>query len=292
MLEKNVKNTFGEAGLKWIRSLPIIVEKLSDYWSLTNIAPANNMSWNYVVYAIQNNHDHVVLKISCDQTMLESEFRTLKHFDGHGAIRLIDHHSEYQAILLEQAIPGYTLKENYPVDVEKTITSYAQVVHAIASRKPPTSTYVHMSAWCETIDKIQDERIDDCFINKAKHLKSKLLNSIKHEYLCHGDLHLENIVLNKKEWTAIDPKGIIGEMAFEAAAFDLLDNDELSDSSTIVPKLISRVNQLSITLDIDSSRLLSWIFLRIIISAQWFIEDKSDPSRMLKLAEYVYPLLK
>lgn len=292
ILEKNVQNVFGKTGLKWIRSLPIIVEKLSDYWSLTNIVPANNMNWNYVAYAIQKNHDHVVLKISCDQTMIESEYCALKHFDGHGAIKLIDHHSECQAILLEQAIPGSTLKENYLIDVEKTITSYAQVVKPIASRKSPSSTYIHMSTWCEAIDKIQDERIDDYFVNKAKYLKSKLLDSVKYEYLCHGDLHLENIILNKNEWLAIDPKGIIGEMAFEAAAFDLLDNDELKDSSTIESKIISRVNQLSIALGIDSSRLLSWIFLRIIISVQWFIEDNGNPSCMLKLAQYVYPLLK
>ncbi|MCW5584225.1 MAG: hypothetical protein KIT56_10225, partial [Gammaproteobacteria bacterium] len=170
--------------------------------------------------------------------------------------------------------------------------SYARVVKAIASRKSPNFTYVHMSTWCEAIDKIQDERISDHFVNKAKQLKSKLLDSVKHEYLCHGDLHLENIILNKNEWLAIDPKGIIGEMAFEAAAFDLLDNDELKDLSTIESKIISRVNQLSIALGIDSSRLLSWVFLRIIISAQWFVEDKGDPSRMLKLAQYVYPLLK
>ncbi|MBX3710167.1 MAG: phosphotransferase [Gammaproteobacteria bacterium] len=292
ILEKNVQNAFGEAGLQWICSLPIIVERLADYWSLSNIVPANNMNWNYVAYAIQKNHDHVVLKISSDRTTLESEYIALMHFDGDGAIKLIDRHSECQAILLEQAIPGNTLKENYPAEIEKTITSYARVVKAIASRKSPNFTYVHMSTWCEAIDKIQDERISDHFVNKAKQLKSKLLDSVKHEYLCHGDLHLENIILNKNEWLAIDPKGIIGEMAFEAAAFDLLDNDELKDLSTIESKIISRVNQLSIALGIDSSRLLSWVFLRIIISAQWFVEDKGDPSRMLKLAQYVYPLLK
>lgn len=74
--------------------------------------------------------------------------------------------------------------------------------------------------------------ISDHFVNKAKQLKSKLFDSVKHEYLCHGDLHLEKIILNKNEWLAIDPKGIIGEMAFEASAFDLLSNDELKDSST------------------------------------------------------------
>lgn len=129
-------------------------------------------------------------------------------------------------------------------------------------------------------------------MHKAKQLKLNLLNSLKNEYLCHGDLHLENIIQNRNEWLAIDPKGIIGEMAFEAAAFDLLSNDELSDSSTTELKIVNRVKQLSTALDIDPNRLLQWIFLRIIISAQWFVEDNGDPSRVLKLAQHVYPLLR
>ena len=106
VLEKNVQNAFGAAGSKWISDLPVIIEKLSDYWSLTNIEPAKNMNWNYVAYAIQNNQNSVVLKISCDQAMINDEYRALKHFDGYGAIKVIDCHAEHQAILLERAIPG------------------------------------------------------------------------------------------------------------------------------------------------------------------------------------------
>jgi len=291
VLNKNVQNAFGAAGSKWLSTLPVIIETLTDYWSLTNIEPANNMNWNYVAYAIQNNHNHVVLKISCDQSMIDHEYRALKHFDGHGAIKVIDRHEKYQAILLQQAIPGNSLKENHPLEVEKNIFLYSKVVQAIASQKLSNSTYVHMSIWCETIDHIQDERIDKRYVDKAKQLKTELLSSVKNEYLCHGDLHLENIIQNGNDWLAIDPKGIIGEMAFEAAAFDLLSNDEMNDTSTIESKIINRVNQLSKALDIDYDRLLPWIFLRIIISAQWFVEDKGDPGRMLKLAQFVYPLL-
>lgn len=286
----NIENTFGEPGLQWLHSLPLIINKLSAYWSLTNIIPVNNMNWNYVAYAIQNNQN-VVLKISCDQSIIESEYHALKHFNGHGAIKLIDYHVEHQALLLERAIPGNSLKENYPLNIDETILAYTNVVKAIASQKSNDYSHVHMSHWCEAIDKIEDDRIKKSFVNKAKQLKSSLLNSVKQEYLCHGDLHLENIIQNKNQWLAIDPKGIVGEMAFEAAAFDLLDNSELNDSSHIESKIIYRVTQLANALDIDFNRLLSWIYLRIIISAQWFIEDKGDPKRVLKLAEHVFPLL-
>ncbi len=111
------------------------------------------------------------------------------------------------------------------------------------------------------------------------------------DYLCHGDLHLENIIQQGSNWVVIDPKGIIGEMAFEAAAFDLISQEEMRDLSALPAKIVHRVQLLSHALDIDYNRLLYWTFLRVIISAQWFIEDNGDPSQMLILANCIYPLI-
>ena len=72
----------------------------------------------------------------------------------------------------------------------------------------------------------------------------------------------------------------------------MLSKDEMIEASTIPSKILDRVTYISNSLDINFDRLLSWIFLRIIISAQWFIEDNGDPSQMLSFAAYVYPLLK
>lgn len=141
------------------------------------------------------------------------------------------------------------------------------------------------------MDRISDPRIDKHFI-KQQQLKEKLLNTVQDEYLCHGDLHLENIIQHGSNWLAIDPKGIMGEMAFEAAAFDILRPAEIKNNSTLSLIILDRVANLATALNIDFNRLLGWIFLRIIISAQWFIEDKANPSNSLVLAKQVYPLLK
>ena len=292
MLEKNIKNAFGDKGMSWLHSLPCLIEKLSRYWSLTNIEPANNMNWNYVAYATQYQKTKVVLKMSCDPALISSEYRALRHFDGHGAIKLFDYSEEFHAILLEHALPGCSLKENGPAQITETIYSYSQVVKSISLLNLPSSSFPHVSTWLAAVDHIRDERIDKRHVEKAKQLKSHLLKSLQEEYLCHGDLHLENIIQNRNDWLAIDPKEIIGEIAFEAAAFDLLSDDERNDTQTSQSKIVDRVRQLSNALNIDNDRLLSWIFLRMMLSAQWFVEDKGNPSRMLQLADYVYPLLK
>ena len=290
-LEKNVINVWGVRGKSWLTQLPNIIAQLSQYWSLKDITPVDNMSYNYVAKARQKDDTQVVLKISCDNQLIEDEYRALKHFNGQASIKALDIRPDLNALLLEQAIPGKLLKCNYLADVENTIKAYAGVVNALASQIKPLGAYPHVKKWCETIDRINDKRIKPYYVSKAKELSTFLLNSVEKEYLCHGDLHLENILHHESSWVCIDPKGIIGEMAFEAAAFDLIDKSEWSESHTIQDKIMTRIKLIASALEIEQARLFAWIFLRVIISAQWFIEDNGSPDEMLNLAFFLYPLL-
>lgn len=127
-LIKNVTNTWGDNGKAWLNQLPILIEFLSKHWSLTDIKPVSNLSYNYVALATQNNNKPVVVKISCDEQLIADEYKALQHFDGRGSIKVLDINTDHHALLLEQAIPGQLLKENHPIKIEDTIEIYAQVV--------------------------------------------------------------------------------------------------------------------------------------------------------------------
>lgn len=290
-LETNVINTWGNKGKAWLLKLPSLIEILAQHWSLTEITPVKNMSYNFVALTIQHKKIPVVLKISCDEKLIANEYNALKHFNGQGMVKLFDYYPEHNALLLQQAIPGDVLKAERVSTFEQTVQMYAQVVKALATQPLPQRNYPHARNWCAAIDRITDQRIEKYLVDKAKQLKSIIFNSTAHEYLCHGDLHLENIIKNGENWLAIDPKGIVGEMAFEAAAFDLLSKDELLDISTIPQKIITRLTTLANALEINLQRLLIWVYLRTIISAQWFIEDNGDPHYSISLANHIYPLL-
>lgn len=287
-LEKNVINVWGDKGSKWLENLPNIISELSAHWNLSFVEPVENMSYNYVATAKQNHNTPVVLKFSCDKVLIEDEYRALKHFNGVGSIRVIDSATHYNALLLEQAIPGCLLKANHPKDIESTIEIYAGVVKALASKPLPKTGYTQVEKWCQAIDRIKDPRINLNYIDKAKELKDHLLSSSENEYLCHGDLHLENIIRHENSWLSIDPKGIMGELAFEAAAFDLVDKSERHEPETIPDKINERLSLLANSLEIPTDRLRAWVFLRVIISAQWFIEDNGSLDEMLKLASVLY----
>lgn len=288
-LEKNVKNIWGEKGQHWLDDLPHLIETLSLKWQLSDLTPVKNMSYNFVAFALREKNTPVVLKISCDEKQFLDEAHTLRHFNRIGSVSLLASDEEYFAMLLERAIPGTALK--FIPSFTEQVKAYAPVVRKISSLGKANASFTHMSQWCEAIDRMNSKLFQREWVAKAKAIKNHLLNSTVSEYVCHGDLHLENIVKQGDSWLSIDPKGIIGEMAFEVAAFDLVNDDELKrdDLNKII---LARVEYICTQLPISEARLLSWIFLRVMISAQWFIEDKGSPDKMLKLAEILYVFVK
>ncbi len=289
---QTVKNTWAEKGTAWLEKLPDRIKKLSDYWRLTDIQDVPNMSYNYVAFALQDESKQVVLKISCDHAIFEDEYRALRYFKGYGSVKLLDINEHYHALLLERIMPGTLLKKVKLLDTNSVIKNYAEVVNAIASAPASNRNhFTHVRHWCNVLDRIKDTRIETRYVNKAKEMSDFLLNSSQQEYVCHGDLHLENIIQHGAHWISIDPKGIIGEKAFEASAFDLLSDSELKLQNEITVIARHRIKSLSTVLVVPYERLLLWFYVRCVISAQWFIEDNGDPSKMIRLIEILYQLI-
>jgi streptomycin 6-kinase len=172
-----------------------------------------------------------------------------------------------------------------------TLTNYAAVVETL-SKVPPSeeNIFPHAHHWFESIELLKDPRIPEGWIEKAKALKKFLRESPEREYLCHGDLHFENVLSHGNRFVSIDPKGIIGEIAFEASAFDLFSPEELGNSETLSKIGLDRIQKLSDLLQLKPERLLAWIFLRILLSIQWSLEDRGDPGRMIRIGKLVFPL--
>lgn len=255
-LERIVKQTWGQKGTDWLSTLPSTIKQLCKHWSLSHISHVDNLSYHYVAYAKQNDMP-VILKIGCDIKSIESEYKTLKHFNGQNSIQAIDLNEELGALLLEQAIPGLPLKNDTEKNMKEKINIYTDIVKSIETRPNSNNNYPHASNWCEAIDRIKSKKIKSELVEKAKVLKSSLLSSVEEEHLCHGDLHLENILQQGESWLCIDPKGVIGETAFEAATFNLLSKEEREAGKNIRALLLNRITLLSNALNINTERLLS-----------------------------------
>jgi streptomycin 6-kinase len=93
----------------------------------------------------------------------------------------------------------------------------------------------------------------------------------------HGDLHHENILQAQRQpWLAIDPKGVVGEPAYEVGA--LLRNmaPRLLKGSQPSQIVARRAGILSEELGFDRTRLLGWGLAQAVLAAWWCIEDGVD----------------
>jgi streptomycin 6-kinase len=285
-LRTNIINIYGETGKKWLLDLNQTIKVLQKYWNLKEIESVNNLTYNYVARALDYKNNHVILKIGIDKKNINDEIKALKYFFNNGSIGLLDYNQEYNALLLEQAIPGITLKSLYPQKFDFVMDNFLLTISKLHNHSlPQNNNFPSVEYWLESIDKVKSNEIPKNLLDKAIKLKTSLLSSMKNEKLLHGDLHLDNILQNDNEWLAIDPKGIIGDVEFEIAAFDFIANSELCDATSVM--LNERIERIANKAKLSVQRIKDWTFVRLILSAAWSIEDKGDPSKAIKLAQLI-----
>jgi streptomycin 6-kinase len=112
--------------------------------------------------------------------------------------------------------------------------------------------------------------------------------------LLHSDLHHYNVLFDRElGWTAIDPKGIVGELEYEVGAL-LRNPGELPELFTNQATVERRLKILTTLLPVDHARVLQWSFAQAVLSAIWTVEDDYPLERnnsALQLARTLKPML-
>lgn len=289
VLEKNINNILGKEGEIWLKRIPVIAEKLQKYWKLSDLSPVENMTYNYVMKGIQNNKTPVVLKIAPFESFIQSEVEALKAFNGCGSVLLLNYNCQCHASLLQQALPGTTLKSLYSKEKELSMNAYIQTMRAIHARSIPSKAqFPHIRDWLKSIENVKEGQIPQHYLDTALQLKERLLNSSKKEILLHGDLHHDNVLKHHRTWLSIDPKGVIGEAEFEIAAFDFISSCELFSSKNVVSLFYQRLSKIARLSKLSQERIADWVYVRLILGAAWMLEDSGDPEIFLKFVKNLF----
>lgn len=285
----------GQTGQEWLNSLPELQEKLVQYWSLSDIQPIKDLSYNYLAFASTPEGISTVLKLGVPHQELETEIHALREFNGNGTVRLLKTDPSRGALLLERILPGDNLL-SIQNDQEST---------RIASRlmvkiwKPAQSEIAFPSAgdWCQgfqgyLVNYPENGPLPADLVRDAANLAKQLLGTSKTQLFLHGDLHHMNILLGENEnWIAIDPKGVIGEGAFEVGALMLNPVPNLIHWADLKDIQKQRLSILAEELRIDQERLAAWSFVRAVLSAVWSLADGGDWNYGIKVAEVLRELV-
>lgn len=280
-LTRNVLHYFGEQGRDWLQDLPNVIAEAVERWSLKPGRPFPNLSINFVTLATRADGTEVVLKAGVPNKEIFTETNALKLFDGKGAVRLLEADPDKGIMLLERLLPG-TPVLRLGDDVQ-AVEIAAEVMRKLKREAPDEHSFPCVGDWFAGLAKVRSRfhggsgPFPDKLLDLAERTSAELLASSDERILLHGDLHHDNILKSSREsWLAIDPKGVVGEQAYEVCAFLRNPMPDLLTGMDTKHVLARRVDRFSELLGIDRARLIRWGLSEAVLSASWDIDDETQ----------------
>lgn len=282
---------FKEEGKAWLQQLPEIVRYCEQKWSLT-IEDPYSLSINYVAPAKLVSGKEVVVKLSIPRTEFLDELESLRLFNHHGMVQVIDFDKEKGIIILEKISPGYTLAK---IKNDELACRIAARVLKKLSISAPLKTRLQTTAIREKSLRATVVEHEDGYgplssqtLKTSLNLFTKLNQSISKYKLLHGDFHHYNVLASEEDdWVAIDPKGLLGETEYDVIQFLL----NCLPEENVYEVTKKRVDILTEELHLNQERLLLWGYCHTVLATSWSVEG-SDYSQsfyqMIEIFERIY----
>lgn len=111
------------------------------------------------------------------------------------------------------------------------------------------------------------------------------------ETLVHGDLHFGNVLQAEREpWLAIDPKGYVGDPAYDAITLLRSRFEDLLAAEDLKAALLRRLAIFADAAEIDRERVRRWAQARAVMDAHWGREH-GDPAWLIRFTDAIAELL-
>jgi streptomycin 6-kinase len=241
-------------GEAWLARVPRLAQECVERWKLRVGPPFPYAKVSLALPAQLADGGEAVLKVSFPHWESEHEAAALAHWDGHGAVRLLDYDRARNALLLERCRPGTSLLE---LPEEEGYRLAAAVLPRLWSRAAPaghpfTPIAVTAERWAQELPERWEAagRPFECgLLDDAVAALVELPPSQPELVVCHQDFHRGNVLAAAREpWLAIDPKPVVAERAFDTAA---LLRDGPGDVARRFDFLVSH-------LELDRERVRGW----------------------------------
>jgi streptomycin 6-kinase len=300
LLTPRITAAFGDRGKRWLISLPTLLEQTAERLGLRLLPPYPNLTYNYVAPALDADGREVVLKLGVPNKELTSEIEALRIFGGAGCAQVLDSDPQAGILVLERLLPGTPLTPLANDHSDSEATSIACTVmrglhNPVQVNEIEIRKFQSVSELGLGFQRLRSEfgggvgPFPRNLVEEAERLWSDLDASAQAFTLLHGDLHHDNIIsATRSPWLAIDPKGYIGDPAFETCA--LLrnlwrDRKHVTDPARTIER---RVNQMAEEMEYDLDRVRGWGLAQAVLSVWWSYEDgDSDWADSLEIAEII-----
>jgi streptomycin 6-kinase len=279
--KKTIIGVHGESGVAWLRALPALIRECVERFAISLNMPFDGLSFNLVIPGRLADGTEAVLKLGVPCKELTTEACALRLYRGSGAVRLLEADTERGILLLERAIPGDPICERE--DEESSTTMAATIMTRLWQEPPAGAAFPSLADWYRGFERLRGQfggttgPFPAAMVERAERISFELFASSEEEFVLHGDLHHLNILAAIREpWLAIDPKGVIGDRAFEPAMFLLNQLPEGRSEAEILRLVERRVAVFSEVLSVPRERIIGWVCSFAVLSAWWSYEDSTE----------------
>ncbi|MFI9171797.1 aminoglycoside phosphotransferase family protein [Streptomyces lincolnensis] len=265
----------GAEGRAFVTALPELAAGFLDRWDLRPDGPAMHGVAALVLPVVRRADDTpAVLKLQLPDDETEGEPVALRAWNGHGAVRLLDHDPATGTMLLERLDPTRML--SHLPDSREAVRIIARLLaHLTATPAPPELRRLGDLArnmldetTPTTLSRIPDPDDRRLIADCAAAVRD--VAAEPGDRLLHWDLHYENVLASTRApWLAIDPKPLAGDPGFELlpALWNRYDPAETR----------WRFDAMTDHLGLDRARARAWTLGRVLQNALWHLEDDDPP---------------
>jgi streptomycin 6-kinase len=226
------------------------------------------------IYTVTLGAETVVLKLlSSAETEEQRGALALRYFGGHGAVRLLRHADG--AHLMEYAAGDalVTLVERgEDEDATRIIAQVIGQLHGVP-QDAPQHGLTPLDCWFGALfaKAAADRRagVESIYVRGAA-LAERLLADRRDVRVLHGDIHHYNIRQSPRGWLAFDPKGLVGERAYDCA--NTLCNPVMPELVHNEARLLTNAAILAEMLALDPWRVLAFTYAYACLNASWWLQ--------------------
>ncbi|WP_415951386.1 aminoglycoside phosphotransferase family protein [Streptomyces sp. KLOTTS4A1] len=210
-----------------------------------------------------------VLKLAPERFRPEAERAALTHWDGFGAVRLMDPGINDGAMLLERLNPEVSVRT---LPESKALLEAAGTLRRLWVDPP-------VGRNCETVPERTGRQAEAMrasaaafpeiapLIDAALSAREELVAAPPELRLLHGTFRQSKVLAGERApWLAVGPDPVVGECAFDLARLVRDRVEDLIGAPTGPATTRRRVKRLAESLDVDAERLRGWTLFRAVES--------------------------
>ncbi|MEU4079372.1 kinase [Streptomyces venezuelae] len=291
-LIRTLGETYGDAvAAEWLGKLPGLAEQAIDHASLDAervMAPGGRSS--LVVLVRRSDGSPAALKIAPPFTRPDLERDALAHWNGWGAVQLLDEAAD-GALLLERLHPEVSLRS---LPEAKALLEAAGTVRRLwvepaeghgfetvteRTARQASAMAPHLSA-AATAE----------LTTAALAAREELVAGPSESLLLHGNFRQGKVLGgDRAPWLAVGPEPLVGERAYDLARLVRDRVEDLVAASSGASAARRRVNKLADSLDLDRERLRGWTLFRAVESGTRALTAgrRQDAELLLEFASWL-----